>query len=70
MKDIIQCDVFEFNETRSEHIGHIPIYALLDSGSTHSFVNPEIIKEPQILVIKTNSMMVMAQTHEFNWYVF
>jgi hypothetical protein len=70
MKDVIQCDVFEFNETRRRQIGHVPIYALLDSGSTHSFVNPEVIEEPQILVIKTNSMVVMAQTRQFNWYVF
>ncbi|KAJ4753430.1 polyprotein [Rhynchospora pubera] len=41
-------------------IGHISICALLDSGSTHSFINPEIIKELQLPVKHTNPMVVMV----------
>ncbi|KAJ3698219.1 hypothetical protein LUZ61_001924 [Rhynchospora tenuis] len=41
-------------------IGHIPICALLDSGSTHSFINPDIIKELQLPIKHTNPMVVMV----------
>ncbi|KAJ1694545.1 hypothetical protein LUZ63_011243 [Rhynchospora breviuscula] len=41
-------------------IEHISICALLDSGSTHSFINPEIIKELQLPVKQTNPMVVMV----------
>ncbi|KAJ4754249.1 polyprotein [Rhynchospora pubera] len=41
-------------------IGKTPVYALVDSGSTHSFINPEIITCLQVPVTQTNSMVVMV----------
>ncbi|KAJ1699965.1 hypothetical protein LUZ63_008477 [Rhynchospora breviuscula] len=41
-------------------IGKIPVYALVDSGSTHSFVNPEVIKSLQLPVSQTNPMVVVV----------
>ncbi|KAJ4745297.1 polyprotein [Rhynchospora pubera] len=42
------------------YIGEIPMCALLDSGSTHSFVNPELVNELQLAVQHTNPMVVMV----------
>ncbi|KAJ4750853.1 polyprotein [Rhynchospora pubera] len=41
-------------------IGKVPVCALLDSGSTHSFVHPDVITSLHILVSHTNPMVVMV----------
>lgn len=41
-------------------MNEIPICALLDSGSTHSFVNPEVIANLELPVVKTSPMVVMV----------
>ncbi|KAJ3684022.1 hypothetical protein LUZ61_013186 [Rhynchospora tenuis] len=46
------------------NIAKIPICALLDSGSTHSFVNPEVIKGLNIPITKTNPMIVRVANGE------
>ncbi|KAJ1703813.1 hypothetical protein LUZ63_003592 [Rhynchospora breviuscula] len=39
-------------------IGTIPVCALLDSGSTHSFVNPNVLQELECNLIQTAPMVV------------
>ncbi|KAJ3686553.1 hypothetical protein LUZ61_015717 [Rhynchospora tenuis] len=39
-------------------IGNLPVCALLDSGSTHSFVHPSVIQEVQPKLIQTVPMIV------------
>ncbi|KAJ4784848.1 polyprotein [Rhynchospora pubera] len=41
-------------------IGKLPVYALIDSGSTHSFINPEVISTLQLPTNQTNPMIVMV----------
>ncbi|KAJ1686917.1 hypothetical protein LUZ63_018307 [Rhynchospora breviuscula] len=41
-------------------IGKVPVCALLDSGSTHSFVHPDVITSLHIPVSHTNPMVVMV----------
>ncbi|KAJ3690878.1 hypothetical protein LUZ61_020042 [Rhynchospora tenuis] len=40
------------------HIKGVPICALIDSGSTHSFVNPEVIKGLELSTQQTHPMVV------------
>ncbi|KAJ3687882.1 hypothetical protein LUZ61_017046 [Rhynchospora tenuis] len=39
-------------------IGNVPVCALLDSGSTHSFVNPNVFQEVECNLIQTAPMVV------------
>ncbi|KAJ3687260.1 hypothetical protein LUZ61_016424 [Rhynchospora tenuis] len=39
-------------------IGNVPVCALLDSGSTHSFVNPNVLQEVECNLIQTAPMVV------------
>ncbi|KAJ3705864.1 hypothetical protein LUZ61_009569 [Rhynchospora tenuis] len=41
-------------------IGNIPVCTLVDSGSTQSFVNPEVVKGLQLPVRRTSPMVVMV----------
>jgi Retroviral aspartyl protease len=45
-------------------IGHVPVSALLDSGSTHSFVNPLVLHENTHQITSTNPMIVMVANGE------
>jgi Retroviral aspartyl protease len=45
-------------------IGTIPVFALIDSGSTQSFVNPAVLHTQKHSVISTNSMIVMVSNGE------
>ncbi|KAJ4801510.1 polyprotein [Rhynchospora pubera] len=45
-------------------IGNVPICALLDSGSTHTFVNPEVIQSLRLPVNQANPMVVMVANGE------
>jgi Retroviral aspartyl protease len=41
-------------------IGTTPITTLIDSGSTHSFVNPAVLKEQNCQLVDTHPMIVMV----------
>lgn len=41
-----------------------PITALVDSGSTHTFVDPEVIKKACFAVFKTNPMVITVANGE------
>jgi hypothetical protein len=41
-------------------IGNQPVFALIDSGSTHSFVNPNVLNQHSAQIIITNPMIVMV----------
>jgi Retroviral aspartyl protease len=45
-------------------IGTVPVFALIDSGSTHSFVNPAVLHTQKHPVISTNPMIVMVANGE------
>jgi Retroviral aspartyl protease/Ty3 transposon capsid-like protein len=45
-------------------IGTFPIFALIDSGSTHSFVNPTVLKDHTSHIMATNPMVVMVANGE------
>ncbi|KAJ4770480.1 polyprotein [Rhynchospora pubera] len=45
-------------------IGKLPVYALLDSGSTHSFVNPTVIRKLGLTTTQTNPMVVIVANGE------
>ncbi|KAJ4789012.1 polyprotein [Rhynchospora pubera] len=45
-------------------IGKVPICALLDSGSTHTFVNPEVIQCLNLPIHQANPMVVMVANGE------
>ncbi|KAJ3707881.1 hypothetical protein LUZ61_011586 [Rhynchospora tenuis] len=45
-------------------IGKVPICALLDSGSTHTFVNPEILSQLELPLSQSNPMVVMVANGE------
>jgi Retroviral aspartyl protease len=42
------------------HIGEQPVFALIDSGSTHSFVNPSVVTQDKAQVTHSNPMIVMV----------
>ncbi|KAJ4817820.1 polyprotein [Rhynchospora pubera] len=42
------------------YVGNKPVLALIDSGSTHSFVNPDVLHSQSIQVSKNNPMSVMV----------
>jgi Retroviral aspartyl protease len=41
-------------------IGTVPVFTLIDSGSTHSFVNPSVLQDGIHHIVTTNPMIVMA----------
>jgi Retroviral aspartyl protease len=41
-------------------IGFKPVYALLDSGSTHSFVDPSVLVDQKCQIVHTNPLIVMV----------
>jgi Aspartyl protease len=45
-------------------IGNTPISALIDSGSTHSFINPAILQGQKCQVQETHPMVVMVANGE------
>jgi Retroviral aspartyl protease len=45
-------------------IGNLPMFALIDSGSTHSFVNPSILQEHIHTFVATNLMIIMVAKGE------
>jgi Reverse transcriptase (RNA-dependent DNA polymerase)/Retroviral aspartyl protease/Retrotransposon gag protein len=45
-------------------LGNTPIYALIDSGSTHSFINPMALQGQKCQVQETNPMVVMVANGE------
>lgn len=45
-------------------LGKRPVYALLDSGSTHSFVDPAVLQGIQCQIVKTAPMIVMVANGE------
>jgi Retroviral aspartyl protease len=45
-------------------IGQQPVFALIDSGSTHSFVNPTVLQEHSTHIITINPMIVMVANGE------
>jgi Retroviral aspartyl protease len=45
-------------------IGTTPIFALIDSGSTHSFVNPLVLQDKSHQLVATNPMIVMVANGE------
>jgi Retroviral aspartyl protease len=42
-------------------IGRQPVFALIDSGSTHSFVNPQVLHSESHKIAQTNPMVVMVE---------
>jgi Retroviral aspartyl protease len=46
------------------YIGKIPVTALVDSGSTHSFVNPVVLKGQNCQIMETHPMVVMVANGE------
>jgi RNase H-like domain found in reverse transcriptase/Reverse transcriptase (RNA-dependent DNA polymerase)/Integrase zinc binding domain/Retroviral aspartyl protease/Integrase core domain/Retrotransposon gag protein/Chromo (CHRromatin Organisation MOdifier) domain len=45
-------------------IGTVPVFALIDSGSTHSFVNPSVLQAEHHHIVFTNPMIVMVANGE------
>jgi Retroviral aspartyl protease len=43
------------------HIGEQPVFALIDSGSTHNFVNPSVVTQDKARVTHSNPMIVMVE---------
>jgi Reverse transcriptase (RNA-dependent DNA polymerase)/Retroviral aspartyl protease len=46
------------------YIGKTPVTALVDSGSTHSFVNPVVLKGQNYQMVKTHPMVIMVANGE------
>lgn len=45
-------------------IGDIHVYVLFDSGSTHSFVDPTMLKGQSCQVVETNPMIIIVANGE------
>jgi hypothetical protein len=41
-------------------IGTVPVFALIDSDSTHSFINPSILNEQLHPIVTTNPIVIMV----------
>jgi hypothetical protein len=55
-KDIKSIKITKFKG----EVQKLPICALLDSESTHSFVNPVVLKDSEQKLIQTTTMMVIV----------
>jgi RNase H-like domain found in reverse transcriptase/Reverse transcriptase (RNA-dependent DNA polymerase)/Integrase zinc binding domain/Retroviral aspartyl protease/Ty3 transposon capsid-like protein/Integrase core domain/Chromo (CHRromatin Organisation MOdifier) domain len=41
-------------------IGNVPVFALIDSGSTHSFIDPSVLRDQQCQIEPTKPLIVMV----------